>query len=234
VSILIGQQPATTSRGALADLAQTGIGLVLLLVLAAGFVVLAAWQVTAGLVGYRHLEGRRRHVMRIGALCRSITYGYLAVAMGRLLLDRHAASSPRSTSAGVLAQPLGRFVLGVAGLVIIGVGVGQIAFGVRREFVDQLDDEARTTETRRLPIVVLGQVGYVTKGLAFAVVGAMVTWAAVTDDPRKTGGLDQSLEQLVAGAWGVAAVALVGAGIGCFGLYLLARARHLRRRTLTS
>ena len=91
--------------------------------------------------------------MRLGALCRTVTYGYLAFAMGRLLAERHASSSPRSTSAGVLAEPLGRFVLGAAGLVIIGVGIGLIVFGVRREFLSQLDEEARRTESRRVPIV---------------------------------------------------------------------------------
>jgi len=66
------------------------------------------------------------------------------------------------------------------------------------------------------------------------VIGVVVAWAALTNDARKTGGLDQSLERLVGAPLGVAAVAVIGAGIGCFGLYLLARARHLRQRTLTS
>lgn len=235
VGVLVGQRPASSSQGALAHLARSGLGLVLLLILACGFVVLAAWQAIAGLVGYRHLDGRRRGLMRLGALCRTITYGYLAVSMVRLLLARHpaAGSSPRSTSAGVLAQPLGRIVLGGAGLVIIGVGVGLAVFGVRREFVEQLDDEARNGG-RRVPIVVLGEVGYVAKGLAFVVVGVVVAWAAATNDARKTGGLDLSLERLVGAPLGAVAVVVIGTGIGCFGLYLLARARHLRPQTLTS
>jgi hypothetical protein len=234
VSILIGRRPANSSTGALADLARSGPGLVLLLVLASGFVVLGVWQAIAGLVGYRHLDGGRRHLMRLGAGCRVVTYGYLAFSIGRLLLDRHAAgSSPRSTSAGVLAQPLGRVVLGGAGLVIIGIGIGLAVFGVRREFLDQLDDEAQNGG-RRVPIVVLGEAGYVAKGIAFVVVGIVVAWAGATGDPRKTGGLDQSLERLVGAPVGVVAIAVIGTGIGCFGLYLLARARHLRPRTLTS
>jgi hypothetical protein len=134
----------------------------------------------------------------------------------------------------VLAEPLGRVVLGVAGLVIVGVGIGLGVFGVRRGFLEQLDEEARKDSSRRWPIVVLGEIGYVAKGLAFSVVGVVVVWAAFTDDAHKTGGLDQSLEHLVGAPLGVAAVAVVGAGIGCFGLYLLARARHLRPRTLSS
>jgi hypothetical protein len=234
VGLLIGQRPAASSRGALAGLAHSGVGPVLLLVLGSGFVVLAVWQAVAGLVGYRHLSGRRRVLMRLGAACRVVTYGYLAFSIGRLLVERGSTgTSPRSASAGVMAEPLGRVVLGVAGLVIIGVGVGMAVFGVRQEFVDQLDDEARNGG-RRVPIVVLGEFGYVAKGVAFSVIGVVVAWAAISNDASKTGGLDRSLEQLVGSSLGVAAVAVIGAGIGCFGLYLLARARHLRPRTLTS
>lgn len=135
----------------------------------------------------------------------------------------------------MLAQPLGRFVLGAGGIVLVAVGIGLAVFGVRRQFLDQLDDETRRS-TRRVPIVVLGQFGYVAKGAAFVVVGVLVCWAAVTDDARKTGGLDHSLEKVVGAPFGFVAIAIavVGVGIGCFGCYLLARARHLRRRTLTA
>jgi hypothetical protein len=108
-----------------------------------------------------------------------------------------------------------------------------MVFGIRRAFLGQLDDAART-QGRRLPIVVLGQVGYITKGIAFSVVGILVCMAGITNDPRRTGGLDQSLERLVGASLGEAAIVAVGAGIGCFGLYLLARARHLNRQTLTA
>jgi hypothetical protein len=234
IGLLIGQRPAGSERGALADLARSELGMVLLLVLGAGFVVLAVWQAIAGLVGYRHLSGGQRVLMRLGAGCRTVTYGYLAFSIGRILVERSSSGSPRSASAGVMAEPLGRVVLGVAGLVIIGVGIGMGVFGVRRQFLDQLDDEARKDRGRRVPIVMLGEFGYVAKGIAFLVIGVVVLWAAISNDASKTGGLDQSLEQLVGSSLGVAAVAVIGTGIGCFGLYLLARARHLRPRTLTS
>jgi hypothetical protein len=233
--VALAGQPSTSGQGALAHLSRDPWGLPILFLLAGGFAVLAVWQAIAAAVGYRHLAGRRRLLMRAGAACRVATYGYLSFSTARLLVTRHrtSGSSPRSASAGVLEQPLGRVVLGGAGIAIAAVGLGLVVFGVRREFLEQLDERARRS-SRRVPIVVLGQLGYVTKGLAFGVVGVLVCWAALTDDPRQTGGLDQSLERLVGASWGVAALAVVGGGIGCFGLYLLARARHLRRRTLTA
>ena len=229
--------PQIPGQGALTLLAHDPLGFALLLLLATGFAVLAVWQAVAGVVGQRHLTGRHRTVMRAGAGCRAMAYGFLTFSLVHAVLQRDASSatnqSPRSASAGVLEQPLGRLVLGGAGIVVVAIGVGLAVFGIRRQFLDQLDDEAQQGG-RRVPIVVLGQVGYVAKGTAFAVIGVLVAWAAVTDDPRQTGGLDRSLERLVGAPLGSVAVTVVGAGIGCFGLYLLARARHLRPRTLTS
>jgi type IV secretory pathway VirB2 component (pilin) len=231
--VLIGR--GGSSQGALARVAGEPLGVALLVGVAAGFVVLTGWQAVAGLVGYRHLDGVRRLVMRLGAACRVVTYAYLGFSIARLLVvgPPHSGATPRRASAGVLAEPLGRVLLGCGGLVIAAIGIGLAVFGVRREFLDQVDEEARSGH-RRVPIVILGQVGYVAKGAAFLIIAALVCWAAVTNDPSKAGGLDQSLEKLVQVPLGAVAVVAVGVGIACFGCYLIARAFHLNRRTLTS
>jgi hypothetical protein len=228
-----GDQP--TSQGALAHLAAEPYGVPVLIAMAAGFAVLAVWQVIAGAVGYRRLDGLQRAVMRAGAACRVVTYGYLCLSLARLAAvgGGQTGSSPRQTSAGVLDEPFGRLMLGVAGLVVAGIGVGLAIYGLRRGFVDQLDQEARN-KARRGPIVLVGQIGYAAKGLAFMIIGGLVCWAAVSDDPHKAGGLDQSLARLVRVPLGAVAVVAIGVGIACFGLYLFARARHLAPRTLTS
>jgi Domain of Unknown Function (DUF1206) len=235
VRVVLGSRSGAGGRGALADLGDQASGLVAVIVLAGGLAVLAVWQAFAAAVGYRQDHGIHRTLARLAAGWRAGTYAYLAYSTFRISLTGGSAagSSARSASAGVLAQPLGRIVLGAGGAIIVGVGAGLIVFGARRGFLDQLDDEARNSG-RRVPIVTLGQVGYAAKGIAFAVVGLLVFWAAVTNDPRKTGGLDQSLERLTGAHWGSVAVVLVGTGIGSFGLYLIARAWHLRLSTLTS
>jgi hypothetical protein len=226
-----GHQP--TSKGALERLSREPYGVPVLAALAIGFAVLAVWQAAAALVGYRFDEGRQRVLMRLGAACRVVTYGYLCFSLARLLRGDSGGSSARKASAGVLAEPFGRVLLGVGGLVVAGVGIGLAVFGLRSGFMNQLDQEARRSE-RRIPIVVVGQVGYVAKGVAFVGIGILLVWAAATDDPHRAGGLDQALARLVRLPLGAVAVIAIGLGIACFGLYLFARARHLARRTLTS
>ena len=226
---------SATGQGALAQLAADTLGRVLLAAMAILFGGLAVWQLIAGLVGYRKDEGWKRHAMRFGAGCRVIAYAYFAVAAARFAAEGTQTSreSPSSTTGKLLDAPAGAFLVVAGGVVTASIGIGLAVFGLRKGFVDQLDSRARTS-ARRSPIVVLGQLGYVVKGLAFVVIGLLLTLAAVTRDPGKTGGLDESLYELLGHAIGSIAVVVVGLGIGCFGLYLFARSWHLDEDSLTS
>lgn len=56
----------------------------------------------------------------------------------------------------------------------------------------------------------------------------MLVWAAWTHDPRST------LSGVLGGAVGKSAIVVVAFRLGCFGLFLAARAWHLNRESLTS
>jgi Domain of Unknown Function (DUF1206) len=231
--VIVGGGGRATGAGALAQLTHDPLGRVTLTALAAGFAGLAVWQLIAAAVGYRDLDGRHRHVMRMGAAARVVVYGYLDFASVRLLLDGGSGRSPHGMTATVLAQPAGPLLLAGCGVGAAVVGVGLTVFGLRRQFLEQLDEGVRSTERMRA-IVVVGQVGYVSKGVAFVIIGVVLCWAAFTQNARKTGGLDQSFSNLLGATLGGPAVVIAGLGIGCFGLYLFARARHLDAHSLTS
>ena len=133
-----------------------------------------------------------------------------------------------------MSWPQGAWILALVGVVVAGIGIGLGIFGWRVEFLEQLDRDARSHDARRVPIVALGRVGYVAKGVALVVLGIMLVWAAWTHDPHKSGGLDQALQEFLGRTIGKAAIIVVGIGLGCFGLFLVARARHLNRESLTS
>lgn len=233
--VFSGESGSSTGTGALAQLAEDAAGRVTLAVVALGLVALVAWQLATAAAGYRRTAGAKRWVMRFGALSRAVVYGYLAVSAARLVLQGGSGANgdPDSTSARLLSLPAGVAVLTGAGLVVMGVGIGQAIFGLSKRFLNQLDHQARHQD-RRVPIVVIGQVGYLAKGIALAVVGGLLCWAALTHDPKKSGGLDAALLKLLGGGWGRVAVVVVAVGIGLFGLYTLIRARHLASDGLVS
>lgn len=233
--VLLGHSSGkATGTGALAALADDTAGKVTLLVMAAGFAFLVVWQAVTAAVGYRDRDGLKRHLMRFGALWRMAVYGYLGYSSAKLAVEGPSgkSGSPDSMTARVLQAPGGTLLLILVGLVTAGIGVGQIVYGLTRRFLDQLDRQARNGD-RRLPIALIGQVGYAVKGLAFIAVGALLGWAAVTHDPKKSGGLDQALKRLLDDGLGRPAIIFVGAGIGLFGVYALLWSRHLDDDSLT-
>jgi hypothetical protein len=223
-----GSSGKATGKGALAQLADDALGQLTLGAIALCFVALVVWQLLAAAVGFRDRDGVMRHLMRAGAGARAVTYGYLGVSSARLAVEGRSASggSPDSTTAKVMSAPAGQLLVAGVGLVAVGIGVGLVVFGLGKQFLGQLDAEA-CNQDRRIPIVVVGQVGYVVKGLAFVVIGVLLAWASYTHDPQKSGGLDAALHELLGQSLGTVAVVVVGVGLGAFGLYLLARSRHL-------
>ena len=223
-----------TGKGALSQLAGDTLGKILLILMAVAFLALLVWQAISALVGYRDRDGLQRYLLRFGALCRGGVYGYLGVASVVLAIGgQNTGKPPDSMTAKVLNAPGGMYYIICAGLVVAGVGVGEIVFGFTRRFLKNLDEEARNSD-RRIPIALVGQIGYVVKGIAFITVGILFGWAAVTHDPKKSGGLDQALYRLLDNGLGGPAIVVVGLGVGCFGIYALMWARHLDQESLTA
>lgn len=72
----------------------------------------------------------------------------------------------------------------------------------------------------------LGQVGYISKGVAMAVVGGLFGWAALTYDPSKAGGLDDALRTINSAPLGSVLLTVVALGLACFGVFCFFWARH--------
>jgi hypothetical protein len=124
--------------------------------------------------------------------------------------------------------PAGQLLVGVVGAVVIGTGVYLVYKGLSEKFTEDLTAEGQSGETGTAYIAV-GKVGYAAKGVAIGLVGALVGYAAVTHEPRKSAGLDQALQEVLAQPFGPYLLGAIGVGFGCFGLFCFAHARHLSR-----
>jgi hypothetical protein len=140
-----------------------------------------------------------------------------------------AKGQPRSSktqsadfTATMLQHSGGRLLVGVIGLAIIGVGGYHVVKGWTRKFLQDLTKNPGRLATRA------GVVGYIAKGIALAVVGALFVIAAVQNSSTKATGLDgalRSMREQAVGSWLLTGVAL---GIASYGLYSFARAKHGR------
>ena len=221
--------------GAMSTLADSPVGKPLLWVVAAGFIALAAWQ-AAEVLRWRGQwtasgKARAKALQRSGkALAKAIVYVVLAVLAIKFATGNGKSSSQQQqkTTAGVFSWPGGRWLVGIVGLVLIGVGVYHVYKGVTKKFLKEIDTSDASPSALRL-VTRLGQVGFPGKGVALAGVGVLLLWAAITFDPSKARGLDGALHTVLELPFGPYLLTLVAIGIAAFGVYLFVRARYPER-----
>jgi hypothetical protein len=221
--------------GAMATLAQQPFGKPLLWVLAVGLLALAVWQLASLL---RHVPGLRGTGERkkkavtgtAKSVAKAVVYVALAVTAIRFATGGGTSSSAEQqrTVAGVFGWPAGRFLVGIAALVLIGVGVYHVRKGLTRHFLKEIDTSQASAGQRRA-IERLGQIGYPAKGIALALVGVLLGWAAVTFDPAKASGLDGAMRALLDAPFGTALLTVVALGVAAFGVFAFFRARYPER-----
>ena len=205
--------------GALATLSQNAFGAVLLWVVTVGFAGLALWQVTEAVASRGRGAGDR---VKAGA--KFVVYAALAWSAFKFALGG-GSSSRRQTqdvTAQLMAHAGGRIVVAVVGAVVIAVGIHHIHKGWTRGF---LEDLARRPGRW---VEAAARFGYVAKGVALIVVGALFVAAAWTRRAKDASGLDGALRTLKGQPYGQWLLTLVAVGIAAYGVYSLARARYAK------
>ena len=222
---------AVDQSGAMALLADSPVGPLLLWLLTAGLAGLCLWQAVEVLRHHRTLPApgpdRRRAVVQLGrTVGTAVVYGFLAVSAARVALG-HGSRPGEDTRTvhGVLAWPGGQALVVAFGVVVVAIGVYHVRKGLRSDFLDEID---LSTVSPALCVVThrASQAGFVLKGVAFVLVGTVVGWAAAVFDPARATGLDGALRAVAAEPYGAWVLTVVAVGLVSFSVYCLARARH--------
>jgi Domain of Unknown Function (DUF1206) len=233
IEVALGSGGKTTSRsGALHTLAQDTLGRVLLVLLALGFAAYALWRFAEAFAeqdGGGETGSAKKWGKRIGLVARGLIYGSLAATAFKILLGAGGGKSQNaqahSTAATVLSWPGGTWIVGVAGVVIIGAGLWNAYRGLSRTFEDDWRT-GRMSKTSRTWGGRVGMVGHLARGVVFALIGIFMIKAAVDYKPKAAIGLDGALQKLAHAAYGPYLLGLTAAGLICYGLYCLADARY--------
>lgn len=206
--------------GALATVADQPAGVVLLAVMAIALAGLAVWLLSEAV--FPDSEGETFD--RLKHLATAVVYGALCFTAASFVFGSGSSSQSRKSARGFTAtlmdQPAGRWLVAAVGVGVVAVGGYFVVKGITRRFEKDLQrDPGRVA-------MALGTVGYLAKGVAVAVLGVLFVTAAVQHSPRKAAGLDAALRTLKEQPLGPVLLIAVGLGLGAYGGYCLARARH--------
>lgn len=218
LQLALGTRTQTADQsGALATLAGSTLGWVALVVAVAGYGLLALWQIT-------ELVLRHDASHRVKSFGKAVVY--LAIGFSALTVLRGTGSSSSAQSvdftASVMEKPAGRLLVGAIGLGVLGIAGYHVYKGWTKRFLSDLEEHPGEWAVHA------GRVGYVTKGIALALVGLLFLGAALHQNPKEARGLDGALLALLGVPFGRIALVLVALGLGAYGVYSFARARHAR------
>jgi hypothetical protein len=215
--------------GAIKTVAGSGAGTVLLCLLAIGMLIYAAWRVVSALLpGGSDANARLR---RIGYIVSAIIYTTFAVTA--LALARHASADENGNrkvtdiTSPIMSNAVGRWLIGIAGVIVMAVGVYRLSKGIRVDVNDELDLSG-LSPTRVRWSTRLGAIGEIGRGIGIGLVGFFILRAAITYRASEATGLDGALRRLATNSWGVVVVFVVGIGFAAYGIFCLATFTHRR------
>lgn len=228
--LALGDRAGQVSKdGALQQLAGQPLGQAMLWVAAVGLAALVVWSLADAVVGHRGEDGAERWRHAAGSLFKTVVYAVLAWSAVRVATGDSggSGSSTRGWTARLMEMPLGPLLVGIVGAVVIGYGCYGVYRGLSDKWRDQLDAAGSTGRTGKA-LTWLAYVGYCGRAVAFWAVGGFFVWAALTHDPARSAGLDQALGRLKEAPLGPVLLLVVALGLACYGVFNIAKARHLR------
>ena len=212
-------------QGALQLLAGKPYGLVALVLLGIGFAGYALWRLSEAVFGVTG-DGRGAGP-RLKSLARAVIYAFFAFLTFEVIAGRASGTQTQKQqdiTAKVMQHAGGRWLVGLAGLVVVICGLVLVLEGIRRKFMKYLQTAQMSPRTRRV-VEILGEIGTVARGLVFALAGVLVIDAAVTHNVGQSGGIDKALLTLRDQPFGQFLLAVAALGLIVFGIYGLCEAR---------
>ena len=215
-------------EGALQTVARQPFGEVLLTLVAIGLGGYSLWRLVRAAIGHGP-EGSDSGFDRISALASGIAYGAICALAVEILIGAGggSAGSPKKATAGVLGWPAGAWIVGLAGVVMIGVALYQGYRGITKKFLEESKVEEMPPPVKEW-ISRLGTIGHLARMVVFGLVGVFLIKAAVDYNPDKAVGLDGALAKIVDRSYGPFLLGVVAAGLIAFALYSLSDARYRR------
>jgi hypothetical protein len=215
-------------NGAFQTVAQQPFGQVLLWILAVGFVFAALWRLEQAIWGFTYLDDKKKIVgKKVSSGAKAVLFAVLAFIAGSTAAGGGGGGGgQQQATGGVLALPGGQFLVGLAGLIVVAIGVRKIYKGWKRKFEEDMalpsDHRARQLAVRS------GQIGFIGRGAATILVGILVVLAAIQFNPGESAGLDAALKTLAAQPFGPFLLILVALGLLAYGIFLFFDAKYHR------
>jgi Domain of Unknown Function (DUF1206) len=226
----LGGGQTTDSKGALRTILQQPFGDALLALVALGLVGYAIWRLVQALMDTdHHGTDAKGLAIRGGLVVSAVTHGLLAFFALSLIFGWGASggggdSGTRDWTAWLLQQPLGRWLVGLIGVAVIGAGLALMIKGYEAKFEKYLQMEPELLD-KASPVC---RFGLIARGVVFLIIGGFFITAAWRFSSGEVVGLQGALQTLQQQPYGWILLGIVALGLFAFGVYSVIEACYRR------
>ncbi len=204
---------AEGTTGALANLRSQPMGQALLWLIALGLVAYMVWRLFDAMLDLEDYgDDAKGLVARAGLTITGVIHGAIGFSVARLALGGgEGGGGTQSMTAQVMSLPYGPYIVAGIGIGTIGAGMYYMHKGLAEKYKEHI---VVTRTTRRLDPVL--KAGCVAEGVAVAIIGGMICYAAATVDPSQAGGMGAVFDQIRVAPFGRVLLGLMGLGLVAF------------------
>jgi hypothetical protein len=223
----------TDTSGALSSIVTQPFGKFLLAIVAIGLIGYALWRLVQTFFDPEHAQEQtdtKQIAQRIGYAFSGFAYLGLAWTAAGLIFGVGGGGNSNSNAtqdwtARLMAQPFGQWLVGLAGLVVLGVGLSYFYQAYKAKFRQELKmrEMSRTEQTWATR---LGRFGIAARGVVFSIIGIFLIQAALQSDASQARGLGGALAALAAQPFGPWLLGIVALGLIAYSIYSIVEARY--------
>jgi hypothetical protein len=233
VQVALGKGGALASpQGAIADMGKQPAGMIILWIILVGILAYSVWGLVRAIWDPLNQGSDMKGIFtRIGYLASALGYAFLAYTTYGYIkgASQSSGGSPTKLLASVMAMPMGRWAIGLLGLIVVAVGLYMIYQGVKAGFEKQFQTYALSPNEAKLATDI-GRFGTAARGVVFALVGILIFLASYNANPSQPVGMDAALATLLHQPYGIWLLGIVAVGLVAFGFYSLLGALWFRFR----
>ncbi|MCX5780069.1 MAG: DUF1206 domain-containing protein [Firmicutes bacterium] len=226
---------ATDQQGAIATIGNQPAGRILLGLVLIGLISYSLWGLIRALLNPLHKGNDLKGIAeRIGFFFSAIAYALLvlptyAIIIGGAQPARTGVqgAQTRHYVSDLLGLPLGQWLVGAVGILVILVGLFQVYQAIRPDFDRQIH-LSKLTPSQANSVKRIGRLGTIARGIVFALIGMYLTIAAYTANSYQVKGFDATLIALLYQPYGRWLMGIIALGLIALGIYSLCAALFFR------
>lgn len=211
--------------GVLYYLYDSSVGKWLLPLLALGLLCYSVWRF---IEAYHYTKGSKKDLKKTAFYILSgLVYLLVAITAVKIVLHKNdkGGDSQQEFAREILTKPFGQGLLGIAALILAGVGIYQVYYGLSEKYKKHVQNMSLHTKNASL-MLGAGKIGYVARGIVWLIIAYLMMQAAIAASSSQAGDSGEAFSFVEGSPMGKYLLAALGMGLIGYGCFNFIRARY--------